>query len=64
MRTTLDLDEALIKKAARFTGIKTKTALIEEALRRMIRIESGKRLAALGGTAPDIKEIPRRKGPA
>jgi Arc/MetJ family transcription regulator len=60
MRTTLNLDDALMRKAREYTGIEEKTALIHEALRHLIAREAGKRLAALGGTMPDFK-LPRRR---
>jgi Arc/MetJ family transcription regulator len=49
MRTTLNLDDALMRKAREYTGIEEKTALIHEALRHLIAREAGKRLAALWG---------------
>jgi Arc/MetJ family transcription regulator len=61
MRTTLNLDDELVRQAAEFTGIKEKTALIHEALRQMIQREAGRRLAALGGTMPDIQPVVRRR---
>jgi Arc/MetJ family transcription regulator len=60
MRTTLNLDDDLVREARRYTGIQEKTALIHEALRHLIAIEAGKRLAALGGTAPDF-QLPERR---
>jgi Arc/MetJ family transcription regulator len=62
MRTTLNLDDKLLRQAREYTGIEQKTALIHEALRRMVRAEAGKRLAALGGTMPRFK-AGRRKRP-
>jgi len=61
MRTTLALDDDLVNTAKEFTGITEKTALIREALRSLIERESSRRLAALGGTMPDLGEIPRRR---
>jgi Arc/MetJ family transcription regulator len=60
LRTTLNLDDDLIRRARAYTGIEEKTALIHEALRLLIAIEAGKRLAALGGTMPDF-QLPRRR---
>jgi Arc/MetJ family transcription regulator len=60
MRTTLNLDDELIRQAQEYTGIQEKTALIHEALRHLIAREAGKRLAALGGTMPEFK-LPRRR---
>jgi Arc/MetJ family transcription regulator len=61
MRTTLNLDDELVREARKYTGIEEKTALIHQALRCLIAIEAGKRLAALGGTMPDLKLPPRRR---
>jgi hypothetical protein len=61
MRTTLNLDRDLIDTAKRLTGIKETTALLRVALEGLIAQESGRRLAALGGTMPKLRSIPRRR---
>ena len=61
MRTTLNINEELIKKAARMTGIKDKTSLVHLALEALIALESGRRLAALGGTEKNIVDIRRSR---
>lgn len=61
MRTTLNIDDALIAKAAKLTGIDERTALIHEGLRALIARESARRLARLGGSEPALKDIPRRR---
>jgi len=61
MRTTLALDDDLVSTAQEYTGIIEKTALVREALKSLIERESGRRLAALGGTMPDLEDIPRRR---
>ena len=61
MRTTLNLDEALLEKAHRLTGIGERAALLHEGLRALIARESARRLAKLGGTEPRLKDIPRRR---
>lgn len=61
MRTTITLDDELLEKAHRLTGIKDRTALIHEGLRVLIQIEAGRRLAMLGGSEPQLKPIPRRR---
>ena len=63
MRTTLNIDDNLIDKASRMTGIKEKTALVRLGLEALIARESGKRLAKLGGTEKQLKPIPRRGTP-
>jgi len=62
MRTTLNIDDNLMDKASKMTGIKEKTALVKLGLEALIARESGKRLARLGGTQKQLESIPRRKG--
>lgn len=52
MRTTLALDDELIRIAQELTGVEEKTTLIREALKALIERESARRLASLGGTMP------------
>ena len=61
MRTTVTLDDELVARAQTYTGIKEKSALIREALKRLIEHEAARRLARLGGSMPDLKPIPRRR---
>jgi Arc/MetJ family transcription regulator len=61
MRTTVALDDDLVRLAQEFTGIAEKTALIREALKALIGRESARRSASLGGTMPQLKNIPRRR---
>ena len=60
MRTTIALDDDLVRTAQEFTGVAEKTALIREALKALIERESARRLASLGGTMPRLKSVPRR----
>lgn len=61
MRTTLNIDETLLKEAQFLTGIKEKTSLVRQGLQALIERESCRRLAALGGSEPELKNIPRRQ---
>lgn len=61
MRTTLNIEDDLIDQASRMTGIKEKTTLVRLGLEALIARESGKRLAKLGGTEKQLKQIPRRR---
>lgn len=61
MRTTLAIDDDLLAEAERLTGTTEKTALVREALRALIERESARRLARLGGSEPDLAEVPRRR---
>lgn len=61
MRTTIALDDELVRQAERYTGIKEKAALIREALRQLVQREAARRLAALGGSDPKATAAPRRR---
>jgi len=61
MRTTLNLDDTLLNEARRITGIQEKTALVHRGLEELIARESARALAALGGTSPKLRRIPRRR---
>ena len=61
MRTTLNIEDELLAKAAELTGIKEKTSLVRLGLEALIAKESAKRLAALAGTEKQLEMIPRRK---
>ncbi|PWS34138.1 DUF2191 domain-containing protein [Falsiroseomonas bella] len=61
MRTTLAIDDALIQRARELTDIKETSALVREALDALIQREAARRLALLGGTMPELPDIPRRR---
>lgn len=61
MRTTVTFDDELLAAAQSYTGIKEKSALVNEALTRLVQREAARRLALLGGSEPDAKPIPRRR---
>lgn len=61
MRTTLNIDDQILEKASKLTGVKEKTALVRLGLEALIALESAKRLAKLGGTEKQIGSIPRRR---
>jgi Arc/MetJ family transcription regulator len=62
MRTTLNLEDDLLDKARKLTGIREKTSLVRLGLEALISRESAKRLAKLGGTEKKLRKIPRRRG--
>jgi Arc/MetJ family transcription regulator len=62
-RTTVTLDDELVRKAQLFTGVTEKAALIREALTQLVQREGARRLAALGGSEPNFPDIPRRRLP-
>ena len=61
MRTTVTLDDELMKTAEKYTGITERSALLREALTALVQREASRRLARLGGSQPDLKPIPRRR---
>jgi len=61
MRTTLNIDDETLKRAAELTGIKEKTALLRLGLEALIARESSKRLAELGATEKGLRPVPRRR---
>jgi Arc/MetJ family transcription regulator len=64
MRTTINIDDALLEEAARLTGVTEKTALVHLGLKALISLESSRRLAALGGTEKRLKAGRRRRSSA
>jgi Arc/MetJ family transcription regulator len=61
MRTTLNIDDELLDKAARLTGIEEKTSLVRLGLEVLIARESAMRLAKLAGTEKKLVAIRRRR---
>lgn len=60
MRTTLNIEDALVERASKLTGIKEKTSLVRKGLEALISLESSKRLIALGGSEKKVR-MPRRR---
>lgn len=61
MRTTLNIDDSVLKRASLLTGVGEKTTLVRMGLEALIARRSAQRLAALGGSEPQAKHIPRRR---
>ena len=61
MRTTININDDLIQSASQLTGITEKTSLVKKGLEALIALESAKRLACLGGSQPQLTDIPRRQ---
>ncbi len=59
MRATVALDDELVLKAQEISGVTERTALLRLALNSLIHLEASRRLAAVGGTEPDLVEIKR-----
>lgn len=61
MRTTVSLDEDLLREAQRLTGVREKSALVRAGLVALVERESARRLARLGGSEPGVVAAPRRR---
>ena len=61
MRTTLNIEDELLAKAQRVSGVKERTSLVREGLKALIERDSARRLAKLGGTETQLAPVPRRR---
>lgn len=61
MRTTVNLDDDLFEQAQRLLGVAERSAVLREALHALIQRESAQRLALLGGTQKQLKDVARRR---
>lgn len=61
MRTTLNIDDQLLARAVKLTGVQEKTQLVRLGLEALISREAAKRLARLGGSEPHLKDIRRHR---
>ena len=61
MRTTVNIDDELLTKAQKLTGMSGKTALVNAGLKALVERESARVLARMSGTMPDLKPIRRRR---
>ena len=61
MRTTLNIDDSVLRHAAKLTGVKEKTSLVRLGLEALISRESARRLAELGGTEKHLRPVRRRR---
>lgn len=57
----MNIEEEILHKASRLTGVKEKTALVRLGLEALIARESSRRLARLGGTENGLRSIRRRR---
>lgn len=62
MRTTVNLDDELFDQAQRLLGVTERSTVLREALHALIQRESAQRLALLGGTQKQLKDVARRRG--
>ena len=61
MRTTLNIDDELLARAKRLSGLKEKTAIVHAGLEALIARESARRLAVLGGSEKRLRTVRRRR---
>lgn len=62
MRTTVSIDDDLYRRALEVADPSMdKADLFREAVKVFVRVQSAKRLAALGGKAPRMQDVPRRR---
>ena len=61
MRTTLNVDEKLVAKASKLSGVKERTSLVRMGLEALIAQKSAERLAKLGGTERQLRRPRRRR---
>ena len=62
MRTTVTIDDALYQKALEVADPNMdKSDIFREAIKTFVRVQAAKRLAALGGAMPEMRDVPRRR---
>jgi Arc/MetJ family transcription regulator len=61
MRTTVTLDDELVRDARELTGLNETSALVRAALTALVEREAARQLARLGGIAPDFVAGRRRR---
>jgi Arc/MetJ family transcription regulator len=64
VRTTITLDDALLADAKEMSGLSDTGPLVRAALEALIQREAALRLARLGGSEPQLEDIPRRRDSA
>ena len=61
VRTTINIDDALLAEAARLTGVLDTAALVRVGLEALVFLKMGERLAKLGGTEKGLEAVERRR---
>jgi Arc/MetJ family transcription regulator len=61
MRTTVALDDELLEKARKYTGLSETSAILRAALTALVQREAARRLILLGGSDPEATAVPRRR---
>jgi Arc/MetJ family transcription regulator len=57
----MHIDEKLLREARAASGASTDTETVRLGLEALVRQAAHERLAALGGSAPDARDVPRRR---
>lgn len=60
MRTTVTIDDDLLKAASAAAGTSERSVVLHEALRALVERDAARRLARLGGSDPRAR-APRRR---
>lgn len=63
-RTNIDINETLVRKARKLTGLKTKREIVERALEVLVRTEEGKGILKFYGSgiwAGDLNQSRRNR---
>lgn len=62
MRTTISIEDELYETAAQFCPPDSdKATVIREAIKVFVKVQAAKRLASLGGKAPDMQSVERHR---
>lgn len=65
MRTNIEIDDSLLREAQAVSGLTTKKAVVDEALRRMVRgsrqLRAIEALTGLADWEGDLKELRRNR---
>lgn len=65
-RTNIDLDDRLIRRAGKLTGLRTKKAIVNRALEGLVRAEARKGILRFYGSGiwqSDLKSMRRTRRP-
>ena len=66
MRTNIEIDDRLLEKARRLSGLKTKRAVVEAGLQILIRLREQEEILRLAGKVNwegDLDQSRRGRGP-
>ncbi len=64
MKITIEVDDDLYAQAFEFAepGLDKPSDIVQAALQTYVRVKAAYRLSEVGGNAPSISDIPRRRG--